>query len=46
MTECTTTVQMDGRGRLVVPQPVRETLGIDDDEYTTVEITVQEVDHE
>lgn len=40
MAKATTTVQMDERGRVVIPQPVRDKLGINGTK-TTVEITVK-----
>jgi bifunctional DNA-binding transcriptional regulator/antitoxin component of YhaV-PrlF toxin-antitoxin module len=40
MAEATTTVQMDKRGRVVIPQAARDKLGIDD-ESATVEIVVR-----
>jgi bifunctional DNA-binding transcriptional regulator/antitoxin component of YhaV-PrlF toxin-antitoxin module len=40
MTEATTTVTMDERGRIIVPQPAREKLGIDG-ERATVEVAVR-----
>jgi len=40
MSEATTTVQMDKRGRVVIPQPVRDKLGIDG-QNATVELTVK-----
>jgi len=40
---CTTIVKIDERGRVVIPQPVRETLGIEGEE-TTLEVTVREID--
>lgn len=40
MKERTTTVKMDERGRLYVPQPVREALGVEGEEVN-VEIVVR-----
>ena len=40
MAEATTTVQMDKRGRVVIPQAARDKLGIDN-ECATVEIVVR-----
>lgn len=40
MRERTTTVKMDERGRLYVPKPVREELGVEGEEVN-VEITVR-----
>jgi AbrB family looped-hinge helix DNA binding protein len=42
MTERTTTVQMDKRGRVVIPKAVRQSLGIDGG-TATVELDVREV---
>lgn len=43
MAERTTTVQMDEQGRLYVPKPVRESLGVDG-ERATVEMDIRVVD--
>jgi len=43
MSERTTTVQMDKQGRLYIPKPVRESLGIVG-ESATVELDVKVVD--
>ena len=40
MAKATTTVQMDKRGRVVIPQPVRDKLDIDGSN-ATLELTVQ-----
>lgn len=40
MPERTTTVKISEQGRLYVPKPVRESLGIDGEE-TNIEITVR-----
>lgn len=43
MPSATATVRIDGRGRLTIPQPVREKLGIDgDDVYARVTVHVDE----
>lgn len=40
MDERTTTVEVDERGRLTIPKPIRKALGIDG-EQTTAEITIR-----
>lgn len=45
MVERTTTVQMDDRGRLVIPKAVRESLGVED-QSATVEIDVSVVERQ
>jgi AbrB family looped-hinge helix DNA binding protein len=43
MSELTATVDMDSRGRVVIPKPVRKSLGIDGDS-ATLEIDVEVVE--